>query len=87
MCRQQPLKVAPALLYIHKAANESYSPVIEYGKGKEKISLYNFAQLEDSFAEHLKTLLTEIFNPDVPFEQTTITEKCLYCDYKSICKR
>ena len=29
MARQQALKVAPSLLYIHRAASESYSPVIE----------------------------------------------------------
>ena len=27
MCRQKTLKVAPALLYIHRAASDSYSPV------------------------------------------------------------
>ena len=35
MSRKQPLMVAPALLYIHRAASESYSPVIEMGEPRK----------------------------------------------------
>ncbi len=35
MARQQALKVAPSLLYIHRAASESYSPVIEIGRSSQ----------------------------------------------------
>ena len=50
MSRKQPLMVAPALLYIHRAASESYSPVIEMGEPrKPKIPVNNFAFFEDEF--------------------------------------
>ncbi len=87
MSRKQSLKVAPALLYIHRAASESYSPVIEIGKGKDKMPVYNFSFYEDRFKELLDELLQEIFNPEVPFDQTEELEKCTYCDFKVICKR
>lgn len=87
MCKQQSLKVAPALLYIHKASNEAYSPVIEMGKGKDKMPVNNFAFYEEQFEEHLQQLLIEIFDPEIPFCQTDELEKCSYCDFKSICKR
>ncbi len=87
MCKQQSLKVAPALLYIHKASNETYSPVIEMGKGKDKMPVNNFAFYEERFEEHLQQLLIEIFDPEIPFCQTDELEKCSYCDFKSICKR
>lgn len=35
MARKQPLKVAPALLYIHRASSESYSPVVEMGEPRK----------------------------------------------------
>ncbi|MCS3284742.1 PD-(D/E)XK nuclease family protein [Bacteroides salyersiae] len=58
MSRKQSLKVAPALLYIHRAANESYSPVIEIGEPrKPKIPVNNFAFFEDEFRERLQRLL------------------------------
>nr|WP_303013592.1 PD-(D/E)XK nuclease family protein [uncultured Bacteroides sp.] len=88
MCRQQPLKVAPALLYIHRASSESYSPVIEMGEPRQpKISVNNFAFFEDEFRGRLQALLEEIFNEKESFTQTKDTKKCSYCDFKAICKR
>lgn len=75
MCRKQSLKVAPALLYIHKAASDTYSPVIEIGAPRQpKIPVLNFALYEDDFREHLQALLNEIFNPQEPFTQTDDTK-------------
>ena len=86
--RQQPLKVAPALLYIHRASSETYSPVIEMGEPrKPKIPVNNFSFFEDEFRDRLQALLEEIFNENVPFTQTEDTKKCGYCDFKAICKR
>lgn len=86
MCRKQPLKVAPALLYIHKAASDTYSPVIEMGAPRQpKIPVLNFALYEDDFREHLQALLNEIFNPQEPFTQTDDTKKCEYCDFHKLC--
>ena len=88
MSRQQSLKVAPSLLYIHRAASESYSPVIEMGEPRQpKIPVNNFAFFEDEFRERLQRLLKEIFDENEPFTQTEDTKKCAYCDFKAICKR
>lgn len=86
MCQQQPLKVAPSLLYIHRAASDTYSPVIEMGEPRQpKMPINNFAFFEDNFREQLHTLLEEVFDPTVPFTQTEHSEVCKYCDFKSIC--
>lgn len=88
MCRQQPLKVAPSLLYIHRAASESYSPVVEMGAPRQpKIPVSNFAFYEDEFRERLTALLQEIYNPEEAFNQTEDLKKCEYCDFRSLCKR
>ena len=88
MSRKQPLMVAPALLYIHRATSESYSPVIEMGEPrKPKIPVNNFAFFEDEFRERLQALLEEIFDEKELFTQTEDMKKCAYCDFKVICKR
>ena len=88
MSRKQPLMVAPALLYIHRAASESYSPVIEMGEPRNpKIPVNNFAFFEDEFRERLQALLEEIFDEKEPFTQTEDIKKCAYCDFKAMCKR
>lgn len=78
-------KIAPALLYIHRAASDNYSPVIEMGEPRKKMPVDDFANFEDEFRERLHTLLEEIFNPAVPFTQTENQKVCELCDYKSLC--
>ena len=88
MQRKQPLKVAPALLYIHRAASEDYSPVIEMGEArKEKIPVDDFSVFEEEFRESLDSLLSEIFNPEESFTQTEVARNCEYCDFKALCKK
>lgn len=88
MCRKQSLKVAPSLLYIHRAASEMYSPVIEMGEARQpKIPVNNFAFYEDEFRERLQTLLQEIYNPEEAFTQTEDTKKCEFCDFRELCRR
>ena len=88
MCRKQSLKVAPSLLYIHRAASETYSPVIEMGEARQpKIPVNNFAFYEDEFRERLQTLLQEIYNPEEAFTQTEDTKKCEFCDFRELCRR
>lgn len=89
MCRKQPtMKIAPALLYIHRAATETYSPVIQMGEPrKPKEAVEDFSKYEKEYRERLQGLLEEIFNPKKSFAQTEIIEKCTYCDFKALCKR
>lgn len=85
MCRRASGKVSPALLYIHKAAKEGYSPVITLGARSQKEAVEDFALYEPEFRQYLTSLLEEIFNPKVPFDQTEMVHHCEYCDFASLC--
>ena len=88
LCRKQEKKVAPALLYIHRAAQDTYSPVIEMGPARQaKLPVNNFSFHEDEFRERLQELLKEIFSPETPFSQTEQTRQCEYCDFRRLCRR
>ena len=89
LCRKQPtMKIAPALLYIHRAATETYSPVIQMGEPrKPKEAVEDFSNYEKEYRERLQGLLEEIFHPEKSFTQTEIIEKCAYCDFKALCRR
>lgn len=47
----------------------------------------DFVSIVSQFEEEFVKLLEEIFNPNIPFEQTTIQENCSFCPYKQICRR
>ena len=88
MNRKQNLKVAPSLLYIHRAASEDYSPVVCLKEPrKSEIPVLDFSLYEEEFREELQQLLNEIFHPEVDFTQTEIEEKCAYCDFKAFCRK
>ncbi len=88
MSRKQSLKVAPSLLYIHRAASDNYSSVVCLKEPrKPEIPVTDFSVYEQEFREELQKLLTEIFSPETNFEQTSIEEKCAYCDFKTFCKK
>ena len=88
MCCKQNDKVAPALLYIHKAASSDYTPIIQMGEAyKPKEIIDDFAKYADEFRERLDVLLEEIFNADIDFSQTEIEEKCSFCDFRKLCRR
>lgn len=81
-------KVAPALLYIHRAASENYSPVIQIGEPrKQKTPVEDFRIYQEEFREKLQSLLEEIFDTEITFNQTEILRICEYCNFKSMCKR
>lgn len=82
------LRVAPSLLYIHRAASQDYSPVIRMGEPrKEKEAVEDFSQYENLFRENLNQLLEVIFNPEIAFNQTDNEDKCSFCDFRGLCKR
>ena len=89
VCNGEPsCKVAPSLLYIHRASSGDYSPVVQIGEPrKPKKDVDNFMPYREEFLERLTELLAEIFNKDIPFSQSDSAKKCAFCDYKQICRR
>ena len=56
-------------------------------KGQAEIQVQSFAQYSDEFEQVLNELLTEIWDTEIPFDQTNDLKKCEYCPYNAICKR
>ncbi|MDR0865928.1 MAG: PD-(D/E)XK nuclease family protein [Candidatus Symbiothrix sp.] len=75
--------VIPALLYMQQAGKAGYSPVIEYNK--EPIA--DFRELNTEFKQLLLAKVDELFDPEIPFQQTEITKTCEYCDFREMCGR
>jgi CRISPR/Cas system-associated exonuclease Cas4 (RecB family) len=61
--------------------------VIQMGERSNKAPVNNFSLLEDDFRERLNALLREIFSDEHPFVQTEQTDRCAYCDFKSLCQK
>lgn len=46
-----------------------------------------FSEIRDEFNRGFQEILSEIFNPDIPFVQTEDEQACRYCPFTGICSR
>lgn len=83
MSYEQNRPIEPALFFVHRSNAEDYDPRVKF----DKAPLLNFNDIKQDFEEELMRVLQEIFNPNIPFTQTTDTKKCDYCDLKELCYR
>lgn len=79
--------VQPGLYIIRKLYQDDFSPEFKMGERNDQETFTSFNGHEDKFSTYLKSVLGELYNPEIPFKQTTVIERCSYCDFKGICQR
>jgi ATP-dependent helicase/DNAse subunit B len=79
--------VQSGLYVVRKLFGKDYSPKFEMREGKGLESIISFNPYLEMFNENMENLLRRIYDPNIPFSQTTITKRCEYCDFKGICQR
>lgn len=77
------LPVSPALLFIQQTAGEDYDPTLLL----EKEKVVDIGEYDAKFKENLQQLLSEIYNPSIPFAPTSELKRCTYCPYRQLCDR
>ena len=78
-------KLAPTLLYTRTSSKPTKEDIY-YKIGPDVLTDF-IGQCGQEFEEKLKAIITEIFNPDIPFEPTDDKETCRNCDFASLCGR
>ena len=84
------LPIKPVLFYTAKAGKDDYDPSLYIGSntGNKKEGLISdILAYEKDFMEKLEDIITEIFNPEVPFSKAKEAGNCVYCDFKQLCNR
>lgn len=77
--------LTPGIFYIRDLFKEDFDTVLTNKESKEKVT--DFEQYNEAFRKHLTTCLDEMFNPEVPFTQTSNLKVCQYCPYVGVCNR
>lgn len=75
------LPVSPGLLFIQKASDDDFNPILLLGK--ERIN--DIILFENEFWDKLYNLLKEIFNKNIPFSPTSDRKRCANCIYARLC--
>ena len=58
-----------------------------FGLQLKKQPIDDVHPLLGDFEKHLHQLLEELYDPAIPFDQTTLLENCRLCPYRGICYR
>jgi len=81
-----PLK--PALFNFKEVFQDDFNPYLQQGEPrKPKIEVNDYREYRDDFESHLSTRLMELFDSEIPFDQTDDLDKCKICPYVDICGR
>jgi CRISPR/Cas system-associated exonuclease Cas4 (RecB family) len=81
--RDSPAKVVPGLINRMNLFDDDF----KFGFKMGKDFLENADPLLPEFQNYLKALLEELFDPEIPFDQTKDVEFCKFCSYQHICYR
>ena len=83
--RAEGKTITPGIYYIRDVFKDEFDTELTNKESKEKVT--NFEQYEGNFREHLTNCLEEIFDPEIPFSQTSNVKICQYCPYIGVCNR
>jgi hypothetical protein len=76
-------QLQPGLINRREIFKSSY----KYGLVRGKELLADVSPILPEFENHLVQLVTELFDPTQPFDQTKVLKNCEYCSYNAICGR
>ena len=74
-------KVSPALLFIQHTAGDDYDPTVSYGGEK----LIDVSVCAEDFMNRLRQVVSDMFDPDLPFMPSYDRSGCRYCPFAKFC--
>lgn len=77
------MKIIPGLMNRVNLFDENFT----FGLKKDRVLMDDATPMLAEFEDGLQALLKEMFDPAVPFDQTSDDKKCKLCPYREICCR
>jgi len=75
--------IVPGMFNSHDLFSKDFSTSLKMNQK----NLQSYGEVKVDFQAVLSELLTEIFDPQIPFDQTKDERKCGYCSYSGVCMR
>ncbi|MHA7128144.1 PD-(D/E)XK nuclease family protein [Algoriphagus namhaensis] len=85
---ENTLPLKPAIFNLREIFGDDFNPYLQKKQPyRPGIEVEDYREYELDYREGLTTLLEEIYNPTISFDQTEDLKKCAYCPYQEICGR
>lgn len=79
--------IVPQLFFVNKATVKDFTPMIKTKEGRSSATpITDFAPYADGLEQALRSLLSEILDPERPFEPTTLARNCEFCEFFNLCR-
>jgi len=83
----QSCSLRPSLYPMRSIYDKSFSDVFVIKNGDVSGRVESFDLVAGEFSSGLEKVISDILNPELDFEMTTIEESCTYCPFNSLCDR
>lgn len=80
-------KIQPGIYGMKALYDDGFDPLLTMGSRSGQQILEDFSDHASEFMESLKPAVERIFDPSVPFRQTTVESRCATCDFAELCNR
>lgn len=84
---EEDVQMTPGLMNRKSLFEASFTFGHSLGRGRDKRIIHDARVHFKEFETLLRDTLTDLYNPDSPFDQTTNLKSCIWCPYKEICRR
>jgi CRISPR/Cas system-associated exonuclease Cas4 (RecB family) len=78
-------RIKPGLMNRNNLFGSDFKFGLKIGRSKEPME--DVRMLLPEFAERLKSVVEELYNPEIPFRQTNNVKSCMWCSYRALCRR
>jgi len=79
--------LTPGLMNRKNLFDDEFSFGHRMGKGRDKVEVNDVRSYLPEYTEQLHGLLNDLYNPEIPFDQTMEEKHCTFCPYNEICRR
>jgi CRISPR/Cas system-associated exonuclease Cas4 (RecB family) len=80
-------QLQPALFFVRDIYNQNFDYRIYRSENRQRKVVESFEEFKQEFVGRMASLISDIFDKDVPFSQTEDVKYCEYCPYNRICMR
>ncbi len=78
-------QIKPGLMNRNNLFGSDFKFGLKMGRAREPMD--DVRPLLSEFGQRLHSVVEELYNPEVPFRQTTNVKSCMYCSYRALCRR
>ena len=80
-------RIMPGVYLIRDIYNQDFNYQFRMGPARKQFLVPEYSAFDEVFTIHLQALLADLYDPEIPFQQTSEAEICKNCPYKGICNR